>query len=206
MGQRSSLPPTSYFRPSEELRLHQLAHGEAASVSLDGFVATRTDGFNGAVVFSNRPVAVGETVNVRVSAVDPEWSGTLKIGFTSHDPDVLRRNSAIPEDIPWVVGNSFWMGNVAQGATVARSLFTFHLSANGDVALSVNGRHVGRFIAGVDVSRPLWAVFDVYGVCRSIRLEPRLSKVNSEASMERSRSSAALKNNERMNESTPLLS
>ncbi|XP_037068411.1 protein neuralized-like isoform X2 [Pollicipes pollicipes] len=60
----------------------------------------------------------------------------------------------------------------------------FYVTASGDVRLGMNGVERGVFLSGVDTSRPLWALFDVYGNATALQLvhERRRSSVSLEPS------------------------
>ena len=61
-------------------------HGDNCSIVREGSQARRSDSFCKGIVFSDRPVEVGERVCVRLTELSIRWSGVLRLGFTQHNP------------------------------------------------------------------------------------------------------------------------
>lgn len=82
-------------------------HGDNVLLEEYGKVARRATDFCKGIVFSNRPIPLRERVVFRIAECCNQWSGTLRLGFTSHDPDTLEGSlpaSAIP-DMTQIPGN-----------------------------------------------------------------------------------------------------
>ena len=80
-------PPANYDMPP--MNFHS-AHGENITLSNDGSVATRSESYCKGILFSHRPVIVGERVCLRICNLSTRWSGVIRVGFSAHDPTNLQ--------------------------------------------------------------------------------------------------------------------
>ena len=80
-------PPANYDMPP--LNFHT-THGDNISLSNDGARATRRESYCKGIIFSHRPVIVGERVCLRVCELSTRWSGVIRVGFSAHDPTSLQ--------------------------------------------------------------------------------------------------------------------
>ena len=80
-------PPANYDMPP--LNFHT-SHGENITLSNDGAVATRRESYCKGVLFSHRPVIVGERVCLKICNLSTRWSGVIRVGFSAHDPTNLQ--------------------------------------------------------------------------------------------------------------------
>ncbi len=91
MGQGSSshhqspgrTPPATYDLPP--LKFHN-THGDNINLTNDGHTAIRRESYCKGILFSHRPVMVGERICLKISELSSRWSGVIRVGFTSHDP------------------------------------------------------------------------------------------------------------------------
>lgn len=157
--QGNDLPP---------LRFHQ-TRGENISLLLDGAIAKRHESFCKGIVFTNRPVMVGERVCIRLNELSFRWSGVLRIGFSAHDPANL---SHLPKyacpDLTSKPG--YWAKALSERHAESNAMIHYYVAGNGDVHFGVNGSDRGVFFSGVDTRQPLWAMVDLYGNCTAIEL------------------------------------
>ena len=80
-------PPANYDMPP--LNFHT-SHGDNITLSNDGAVATRRESYCKGVLFSHRPVIVGERVCLKICNLSTRWSGVIRVGFSAHDPTNLQ--------------------------------------------------------------------------------------------------------------------
>ncbi|CAL8321610.1 unnamed protein product [Lota lota] len=151
----------------------QSCHGSKLSLTAGGQYAERQkEMFQNALAFSNRPIASKERIRIRVERCDQHWHGALRVGFTARPPSMFARDTKlliVNPDGPRA-GLDCW----------ARELPTSHSRPGAELCFWVNSRgvfmykgpdHVKReLFDGVDVRQPLWAVVDVYGQTRAVRL------------------------------------
>ena len=153
-------------------------HGDNVAVS--GDTAARSAGFCRSVVFSDRPLAPGQKLWLRLASVsrDKGWRGGLRLGVTAQSP-ASWAEAGLPKYL--------CPDMTARGRTWARALpdkhcregatvFLYLRPGTGELVWGLDGKEKGVLVAGVETSSPLWAVVDVYGVTSTIQLvDPRAS-------------------------------
>jgi len=157
--------------------------GENCAIYRDGSVAKRTESFCKGILFSDRPVECGERVCIRLTELSIRWSGVLRLGFTSHNPQTLQ---ALPKyacpDLTSKPG--YWAKALTERYAESNSLIYYYYTANGDVYFGVNGCEKGLFFSGVDTRHPLWCLVDLYGNCTAIELVDMRRILNNYAQQE----------------------
>ena len=144
-------------------------HGDNCQILRDGSQAKRGDSFCKGIVFSDRPVEVGERVCLRLTELSIRWSGVLRLGFTSHNPvDIQSLPKYACPDLTGKPG--YWAKALAERYAESNALIHYYFTANGDVHFGVNGTDKGLFFSGVDTRRPLWCMMDLYGNCTAIEM------------------------------------
>ena len=149
-------------------------HGENVLLSAGNTIATREDGFCKAVVFTHRPVRVNEKIFIRFVQQSQSWSGSVRFGFSSHNPRQLA--GSLPKYMCPDMTNKkgFWAKALPAKYSSQGSVMYFYVNSRGEVVLGVNGEDKGVFFSGVDTRRLLWAMIDVYGNSYQIELyDPR---------------------------------
>lgn len=143
--------------------------GENCAIYRDGSVAKRTESFCKGILFSDRPVECGERVCIRLTELSIRWSGVLRVGFTSHNPQSLQSlpKYACP-DLTCKPG--YWAKALTERYAESNALIYYYYTANGDVYFGVNGYEKGLFFSGIDTRHPLWCLIDLYGNCTAVEL------------------------------------
>ena len=156
-------------------------HGDNISLSENNTVATRRDSFCKSIVFSQRPLMIGEKIWIRLLSVSEQgWKGGLRFGVSGVNPNMWS-NSSLPKYLcPDMTSRaSVWARAMSDKYVKMGAVVFFYIRANGDLVWGVNGKEKGVFLSGVDISRPVWAVVDVYGSTSSVQLvDPRSSLNN----------------------------
>ena len=156
-------------------------HGENISLSEGRSLASRKEGFCKSVVFSNRPLQVGEKVWIRlVSVSDQGWRGGLRLGVSAVSPNQWD-TSGLPKYLCPDMTNRgrVWARAMPEKHVRAGHVIFLTVKATGQLVWGVNGKEKGVLVSGVDVSSPLWAVVDVYGSTSTVQLmDPRSSLAN----------------------------
>jgi len=109
-------------------------------------------------------------IEFQVIQTESVYVGGLGFGFTSCNPASLSPND-LPDDADLLLDRpEYWVisKDIAQGPALGDEI-EFHLSHNGEVTMTRN-RSSPTLLMHVDVSLPLWAVFDVYGSTRAVRV------------------------------------
>ena len=179
MGQNQSqqqrLPPANYDLPP--LSFHS-THGVNITLTEEGATAIRDVSYCNGILFTHRPVMVGERICLKIKTSSTQWSGALRIGFSANDPS--RYQGRLPKyACPDLVNKSgFWCKALGDYNLTTNTIFHYYVSAKGDVHVGVNGGDLGIFISGIDTRQPLWGLIDLYGNCTSIELMDSRRSVN----------------------------
>ncbi|NP_001161599.1 neuralized PATS1 [Saccoglossus kowalevskii] len=142
--------------------------GSLIELSSDRLTAKRTDSFCNGITFSAFPVPVNEKISLEFLGNTSGWSGALRFGFTSVDPvtiDELPRY-AVPD---LTNKDGFYAKALTESQAEQGYRLTYHCDSEGDVHFYVNNEYKGVHINNVDVTKPLWALIDIYGVTQQLR-------------------------------------
>ncbi|XP_054629829.1 E3 ubiquitin-protein ligase NEURL3 isoform X2 [Dunckerocampus dactyliophorus] len=146
------------------LTFHKQAVGDMVHLSQECRHAKRSNNtFRNGLVFSSRPVKVQERIRLRVEEDAANWHGALRLGFTNVPPEDRCRPlpcMALPDltDTP-----GHWAAPVHEAYCQAGSELEFWVSHSGSVYFSDHRGCRHELLRGVDHSRPLWAMIDIYG-------------------------------------------
>ena len=157
---------------SVTMRFDQV-HGTAIELSSDRRTATRsTEHFCNGIAFSAGQVSVGSKICLELTR-STEWSGALRIGFTSHDPSKIN-----PSQLPRYVcpdltsRNGYWARPIHEEYADTGNRLTFYYNSAGQVHYFINNEHKGVLLSELPVLTPLWAMIDFYGNSTSATLVP----------------------------------
>lgn len=152
------------------LTFHSQAVGEKISLSQGSRLARRkTTTFQNGLVFTNRPVEVRERIRLKLVSSAQRWDGALRVGFTTVDPSA-RQLPLPPFAIPLLTeGAGHWAVPVPEPFSQVDSELEFWVSNGGSIYIQ-NKEVVCRLHTGVDLSKPLWAMIDVYGQTTAVFL------------------------------------
>ncbi|XP_008417275.2 E3 ubiquitin-protein ligase NEURL3-like, partial [Poecilia reticulata] len=153
------------------LTFHPRALGDMICLSEGGRRAERIeDTFYGGVVFTRRPVRTYERIRVLVERHVPHWQGTMRVGFTNVRPSA--RSLPLPQfsmpDLTQTSGH--WATPVPESYCQEGSVLEFWVTDDDHICLKFQNFKKKKVEAEVDVSKPLWAMIDVYGQTCSVFL------------------------------------
>lgn len=121
------------------------------------------------LVFSNRPLHVGETLYVEVGHLGLPYFGALLFGLTSCDPASLHA-ADLPADPELLLDRKeYWVVHRGIPIPCSGDVLSFTLLSTGEVHHSVNGVGRGRLLC-VDSSQVLWAFFTLHGAVNRLRI------------------------------------
>jgi len=160
-------PPANYDMPP--LNFHT-SHGDNITLSNDGAVATRRESYCKGVLFSHRPVIVGERVCLKICNLSTRWSGVIRVGFSAHDPTNLQGRLPKYACPDLTNKNGYWAKALPDRSLETNAVIHYYVSSHGEVHFGINGGDLGVFFTGIDTRQPLWALIDLYGNCTEIEL------------------------------------
>nr|XP_057927054.1 E3 ubiquitin-protein ligase NEURL3 [Doryrhamphus excisus] len=146
------------------LTFHEQALGDMVHLSQGCRHAKRSNStFKNGLVFSSRPVRVQERIRLWVAEDVANWHGAMRLGFTNVPPE--DRSQPLPcMAVPILTDTpGHWAAPVHETYCQAGSELEFWVSHSGRVYFSNHSGRRHELLRGVDLSRPLWAMIDIYG-------------------------------------------
>lgn len=110
-------------------------------------------------------------VRLRLTGVHNGWSGALRFGFTSLDP-----NDLVAADIPkyacpdLVTRPGYWAKALPERLAVKDNVLSFWADRHGRVFYNINDGEPILFHCGLSIGCPLWAIIDIYGITQEVIL------------------------------------
>ncbi|KAJ8285870.1 hypothetical protein GJAV_G00031910 [Gymnothorax javanicus] len=151
------------------LAFHTGAAGDKITLTYGAKCAERDcDTFRNAVVFSNRPVRVMEKVRLRVDRIAYQWHGALRLGFTTIRPASGPQADMVIPNLTKLPG--YWAAPVPEAYALPGSVLQFWVTSNGELKFEGHDGQKHFLLVGVDISKPLWAMIDVYGQTCTVAL------------------------------------
>ncbi|KAH0629712.1 hypothetical protein JD844_012002 [Phrynosoma platyrhinos] len=152
-----------------DLRFHP-TRGPDINFSQDRMSAcTNWQESNRTLVFSDRPLHIGENLFVEVGHLGLPYYGAFTFGITSCDPGTLRTNE-LPADPDFLLDRKeYWV--VCRGFPVLNNgdILNFVVLPNGEVHHGINGMSRGMLMC-VDTSQSLWVFFTIHGVINQLKI------------------------------------
>uniref|UniRef100_A0A8B9YYX3 E3 ubiquitin-protein ligase NEURL1B n=1 Tax=Buteo japonicus TaxID=224669 RepID=A0A8B9YYX3_9AVES len=160
-----------------DLRFHP-TRGPDITFSQDRMVAcTNWQESNRTLVFSDRPLHIGESLFVEVGHLGLPYYGALSFGITSCDPSTLRTNE-LPADPDFLLDRKeYWVVYRAFPVLNSGDILSFMVLPNGEVHHGVNGASRGMLMC-VDTSQSLWVFFTIHGVINQLKILGKDGHVN----------------------------
>uniref|UniRef100_A0A668ARG5 E3 ubiquitin-protein ligase NEURL1B n=1 Tax=Myripristis murdjan TaxID=586833 RepID=A0A668ARG5_9TELE len=121
------------------------------------------------LVFSDRPLRVGETLYVEVGHLGLPYFGALLFGLTSCDPSSLHAGDLPADPEVLLDRKEYWVVHRGFPMPCSGDVLSFSLLPNGEVHHGVNGTGRGRLLC-VDSSQVLWAFFTLHGAVNRLRI------------------------------------
>ena len=156
-------------------------HGDNIRLSEGRSLASRREGFCRSVVFSQRPLQLGEKLWLRLVSVSQQgWRGGLRLGVSAVSPSQWTASSLPKYLCPDMTSRGgVWARAMPEKYAREGHVIFLCVKSTGQLVWGVNGKEKGVLVSGVDVSSPLWAVVDVYGSTNAVQLiDPRSSLAN----------------------------
>nr|XP_015197989.1 PREDICTED: E3 ubiquitin-protein ligase NEURL3-like [Lepisosteus oculatus] len=152
------------------LTFHPHAKGSSISLRAGGLLAERVGcSFKDAIVFTSRPLRVGEVARLQVERGEGHWHGALRLGVASWHPSHLDPDLLPPfacPDLQQLPG--FWVEPLPEECASPGNELAFWVTRRGELHFQVNGGCKHKLLGGIDISAPLWGLIDVYGQTRAL--------------------------------------
>ena len=126
--------------------------------------ARRIESFCKGICFGGRPVAVNERIYLKFVEVSTNWSGVVRYGFMSHDPQTVNPAELPRYACPDLTNKpGYWAKALPERYAEQGTVLMFYLTRNGDVMFGINGEEKGLFFSGVTPGIDVWPLVDIYG-------------------------------------------
>lgn len=164
-------------------------HGTLIKLSSNRRVAERRrplDEFNNGVVMTNRPLRDNELFEIRLERLVDKWSGSIEVGITTHNPNILD----FPATMTNMRSGTIMMsgsGILTNGKGTRRQYGDFNLDelqegdkiglirkANGTLHYYIND--IDQGVAATKVPQTVWGVVDLYGMAVKVTVLEGLSQ------------------------------
>jgi len=151
------------------MKFHNV-HGIAINLSRGKSIATRSDSyFCQGIVFSDQPIQVNHKLCLELT-LSQSWSGALRVGVTTHNPEKLAQNDLPRYAVPNLAKKEgYWIRPINEAFVNQGSKVTIYLSSQGALQLFVDGEHKGACLTGLPVDKALWVCLDLYGNTKSAK-------------------------------------
>lgn len=182
-SQQSAVPAALLRAAKNQLPPVQFHHVHGANVRLSNnkFVARRVDSFCQGLVFSNRIILPNERVYIKLIKVaerqngKPQWSGTIRFGFTSVDPATLRYKMPKYACPDMTSAGTTWAKALSDKVVHENIVIHFSYDTSGRIHYGINNQDCGIFHANVATTKHLWFILDIYGNTTGVELiDPRI--------------------------------
>lgn len=151
------------------LTFHPGAVGKEITLSHGNHRASRDlETFQNGLVFSSRPIRVKEKVTVKVERTLRAWEGAMRVGFTNVCPTTGPLPSLAVPDLTSRPGYAALP--VPTDDCTPGIMVTFWVASTGQLCFKTSTGKQGCEETSLDLSQPLWAIFDVYGQTTTILL------------------------------------
>ncbi|CAF1055411.1 unnamed protein product [Didymodactylos carnosus] len=140
-------------------------HGKRIILSDNNKKATRLDGFADSIVFSSRTIRTYERVYIRHHFKQVDWIGSLRIGFTEHNPET----SFTLENLPNLAFKNlteqtgYWLRAVSEDLLKTNQILYFYYSFDGSVNVGIYGQEAQSLLTMNDSQGPYFFMMEVYG-------------------------------------------
>ncbi|XP_033095414.1 neuralized-like protein 4 [Anneissia japonica] len=148
-----------------------------------GSTACRQKGCYDAILFSSKPLKVGETFEVEVEKLDKKWSGCLVIGLTSFVPETPPSH-ALPNYAVDIKSRATWLlqgSDVKRNGVVVKENYTGSVvrlevgstigvqrQADNSMHIIINGEDAGAAATNIP-KEDVYAIIDLCGSVDSVR-------------------------------------
>ena len=148
-------------------------HGPKLEISQNGTYARRYEGYCWSIALSSQRLNVGENLEFAIEETEPGWGANMNVGIIYTPPENLspgalvtcdaNASASLPTSRVFIFEKETYYIPVGDP-------FTFTINKEGEALLSPNVTYDDVVFTEVDVKRPFWALFNVFGNTKAISL------------------------------------
>jgi hypothetical protein len=145
-------------------------HGPEINLFDNDTLASRYEGCCHSICFSEFPLRVGETLHFNITEIETGWMANLNVGIFYRDPTDIPLNDLVAcyaniteffNDSRVFIFDKFYSSN---------NVYEFRIDKEGVAYLFPNVTVDDVVFRGVDVTKSFWAIFNVYGDSKAVKL------------------------------------
>lgn len=145
-------------------------HGPKINLLDNDTVARRYEGYCWSVCFTEAQLKVGQTLHFNISEIETGWMANLNVGIIYESPDVipLRDLVTCTANITESFPNSRVF--IYEKFYSSDNVYAFRIDKEGVAYLTPNVTSDDVVFHGVDVTKKFWAIFNVFGDAKAVKL------------------------------------
>lgn len=152
------------------MRFSSVIHGPKIELSENNTVARRYEGYCYSVCLSDRPLRVGKTLHFNITETEMGWMSNMNIGIIYKSPYDLAPGSLVTCDGNLSVSIPDTEVFVFKKFYSIDNLYAFSVDKDGKAHLSPNVTYDDIVFTGVDVNKTFWAIFNIFGDTKAVKL------------------------------------
>ena len=148
-------------------------HGPKLNISANGTYARRYEGYCWSIGLTKQVLNVGQSLEFAIEETESGWGANLNVGIIYTSPDSLPLGALVTCDANATASLPTSRVFIFKPETYYIPVgdpFTFYVDNNGDAWITPNVTSTGIAFTGIDVSRPFWALFNVFGNTKAMSL------------------------------------
>ena len=148
-------------------------HGPKLDILKNGTYARRYEGYCWSVGLTKQRLDVGQHLEFAIEETESGWGANLNVGIIYTSPYDLPMGALVTCDANATASLPTSRVFIFQPETYYIPVgdpFTFYVSKDGKAFLSPNVTSDNVVFSGVNVTRPFWAIFNVFGNTKAISL------------------------------------
>lgn len=160
--------------------------GSNIRLSMNNLCARRIgDGYDNGIVYSSRPLKLGEIFQLKIKLIENKWAGSLRFGVTTLDPNlpgqcVFRAATEMLHPQKFTESYWLWTGDklfynkkehklsLNLHSLVVNDVVGLQIRSNGELHVYQHGFHVAKVASGLPVDKSLYVICDLYGSTKQV--------------------------------------
>lgn len=160
---------------SKEIGFHRV-HDINISLLHNNTIARKTDGEDkNGICFTDRPIAIGEKIYLRVAETYAKWSSSMDFGLTNKNPNAIEFSPNEHKSLSSIRKRD--TDEAFNYLPDFNDVICFTLNSNATLSFSINDiDQPTRRLKHVSIHAPVWFSFDLYGKTRAIEISKKKPK------------------------------
>ena len=148
-------------------------HGPKLEISPNGTYARRYEGYCWSIGITKQVLNEGQPIQFAIEETESGWGANLNVGIIYTSPDDLPPGALVTCDANATASLPTSRVFIFKPETYyipVGDAFTFIVDRNGRAWLTPNVTSTNIAFTGVDITRPFWVLFNVFGNTKAISL------------------------------------